>query len=161
MPLPSTFWTHRVDPGSRWSKGGLGYSSALVLDSHLTNLGSGVIRPTQSLASSPVTDRITLNHLHSTGVWGGGVITYRAGCNHKPCVDMGNALRVESGQSAVDGSLFLLLIWGNCVIRGAVVFSVPGFGKCLNYHCKCRDHSRCRQHKHNTVLLRPKSKTAN
>lgn len=56
-----------VDPGSRWSKGRLGYSRVLVSDSHLTNLGSGVIKPTQCLASSPVTDRITLNHLHSRG----------------------------------------------------------------------------------------------
>lgn len=45
----------------------IGLQAALVLDSHLTNLGSGVIRPTQSLASSPVTDRMTLNHLHSKG----------------------------------------------------------------------------------------------
>lgn len=75
VALPSAFWTHRVDPGSRWSKGRLGYSRTLVLNSHLTNLGWGVIRPTQSLLSSPVTDRITLNHLHSRG----GVITFRDG----------------------------------------------------------------------------------
>lgn len=79
----------------------------MVLNSHLTNLGLGVIRPTQSLASSLVTDRITLNHLHS---WGGGgwVITFSKGCNHKPHVDVGNAHRTESGQRAVDGSLLLL-----------------------------------------------------
>lgn len=79
-----------------------------MLNSHLTNLGLGVIRPTQSLASSLVTDRITLNHLHSWGGGGGGlVITFSKGCNHKPHADMGNAHRTESGQRAVDGSLLL------------------------------------------------------
>lgn len=41
--LPSSYWAHRVDPGSRWSEGRLGYSRALVLDSHLNNLAAGVI----------------------------------------------------------------------------------------------------------------------
>lgn len=82
-----------VDPGSRWSKGRSGYSRVTVLNYYLTNLGLGVIRPTQRLASSPVTDRITLNHLHSRG----GMITFSAGCNHKPCVDVGNTLRMKSG----------------------------------------------------------------
>lgn len=43
LSLPSTYWAHRVDPGSRWSEGRLGYSRALVLDSHLNNLAAGVI----------------------------------------------------------------------------------------------------------------------
>lgn len=43
LSLPGTYWAHRVDPGSRWSEGRLGYSRALVLDSHLNNLAAGVI----------------------------------------------------------------------------------------------------------------------
>lgn len=43
LSLPSTYWAHRVDPGSRWSEGRLGYSRALVLDSHWNNLAAGVI----------------------------------------------------------------------------------------------------------------------
>lgn len=43
LSLPSTYWVHRVDPGTRWSEGRLGYSRALVLDSHLNNLATGVI----------------------------------------------------------------------------------------------------------------------
>lgn len=43
LSLPSTYWAHRVNPGSRWSEGRLGYSRALVLDSHLNNLAAGVI----------------------------------------------------------------------------------------------------------------------
>lgn len=120
-----------------------------MLDSHLTNLGSGVIRPTQSLASSPVTDRMTLNHLHSKGGW-----LHWAGCNHKPCVDMVNALRMERGRSTLDGTL-LLLFWGNVssAVPTAVSLNLVMFGKCINHLCKCRDHSSCRQWKQTQFAL--------
>lgn len=91
--MPRWFQTLRVDPGPGGLRGRLGFSTTLVSNSNLTNLGFGVIRPSQSLALSLFGDRITLNHLHSGG---GGVITFSAGCNHKPHVDVGNALRMEA-----------------------------------------------------------------
>lgn len=92
LKLSSVLCSFCVHPQTRWSKGRSGCTRESVLLSRLTSLGLEVIRPTQSLASSPVTDRITLNHLHSRGV-----ITFSGRCNRKPYADVGNVLRVENG----------------------------------------------------------------
>lgn len=42
-----------------------------------------------------------------------GVITFSAGCNHKPYVDMGNALRMESRQNSI--VLFAVAVGGNAL----------------------------------------------
>lgn len=65
-----------------------------MLSSHPTNLGLEVIRSTQRLGTSPVTDRITLNHLHSGGGVGGG-IAFRGRCNHNPYADMGKVPKID------------------------------------------------------------------
>lgn len=100
------FWTFGVYPGTGCSVGRLGYSRELVLNSHLTNLDLGVIRPTLSLASTPVTDRITLNHLHS-----GGVLHLVVGVTISLML-MGNTPLMETGWSIVV-VFSLLFVSGN------------------------------------------------
>lgn len=103
LSLPSAYWAHRVDPGSRWSEGRLGYSKGLGFGFPLKQLGCrSHFRPTQSLASSPVTDRMTLSHLR--GKWGRSHLEQK--CNHKPFVDTGNAPRMKGDHC--DGDEILL-----------------------------------------------------
>lgn len=61
-------------------------------------------RPTQSLASSPVTDRMTLSHL--CGKWERSHLEQK--CNHKPFVETGNAPRMKGDHCDGDG---ILLTW--------------------------------------------------
>lgn len=137
-PLPSPYRTHRVDPGSRWSKGRLSYRRALVLDSHLTNLASGVIRLTQSLASSPVTDRMTLNHLHSKKGW----LHLERHVTISLVFIWENALRTQRGQSATRMQVCcccpFVEMYPHCRSLNFVML-----GKCMNYCHKCRDETRC------------------
>lgn len=105
LSLPSAYWAHRVDPGSRWSEGRLGYSKGLGFGFPLKQLGCrSHFRPTQSLASSPVTDRMTLSHLR--GKWGRSHLEQK--CNHKPFVDTGNAPRMKGDHCDGDE---ILLTW--------------------------------------------------
>lgn len=74
------------------------------------------------------------------------MITFRVGCNHKPCVDMGKSLLGGDGQKR-HGCKFVVISLRKCIYYDAVSLNLVMFGKCKNNPCKYRAHARCMQGK--------------